>query len=172
MCQISDRLIDWLKCSCLVFIVLLVWDCVLWSCVGGAIAAIPAYFIAKSYSHNHFPARYTTPLEPYVAEHLCSILSLDVMDDRCQSGEVYAIEFFRDIQRHYRRGVPREEVDGELGVYLVDCGEWESSSDAGWLRRCYYDFKGDGEYVLTILYTRWWSDPDDFEGQVWGYPRW
>jgi hypothetical protein len=161
----------WLKYGCLILITALIWDCVLWSSVGGTIAAVSLYSMGKNYVRHRFPVRYTTPLNPHVAEHLCGVLSLDAMDERCQGGDVYAVEFFQDIQRHYGFGTPREEVDRELGVYLIGCEEWENSSDAGWLRRCHYDMRGDGEYELTILYCGGRSDPEDFEEWVWSFPR-
>jgi hypothetical protein len=169
----------WLRCGCLALVAVLAWDCVLWS----AIAAIPLSLIGKSYVHNHFPARYTVPLEAPVAEHLCELLELDSSDERCQGNEAYAVEFFADIRQHYNRGTFREQVDEEIGVYRVGCDEWvlDDTDVLGWFQRCHYDFTGDGEYVLTIKYhvsapscydgsfDERCPVPADLEGRVWGY---
>ena len=173
------KLPSWVKCGCLALTAILMWDCLLWS----AITAVPVYLAGKSYAHRHFPARYTTPLETSIVAHLCSVLGLDSADERCQGYEVYAVEFFADIRRHYGRGTSRERVDEGIGEYLVGCDEWvlESSDCLGCFQRCTYDFRGDGEYLLTFRfnvhdpscyngsYDGGCLIPGDSDGQVWEY---
>jgi hypothetical protein len=99
--------------------------------------------------YDHFPKIYTRPLEPSVAAHLCDTLQLAPADRRCQGQAVYTPDFFPDMVRHYpKQDTPREQVDKEIGAYLVGCSEWVATISDGIFQECYYRFPDDGAYVL------------------------
>ena len=106
-----------------------------------------------------FPQRQTTPLQSTVILHLCEILNLPENDIRCQANEAYAFEFLFDLKKKYQF-MSRDEIDGEIGEYLVDCGDWILSASDGIFQSCTYDFNGDGIFTLSIGYRKN-TMPDD-----------
>jgi hypothetical protein len=101
---------------------------------------------------SRFPALYTNPLDSSVAAQLCNVLKLNPQDSRCQDSDVYIVEFLPDIEAHFEKRSPREQVDLEIGEYLIGCDEWFSTVSDGLFQHCHYDFHGDGVYVLEISY--------------------
>jgi hypothetical protein len=125
--------------------------------------------------YSNFPQIYTYPLEASVVAHLCDTLQLAPADQRCQSQAVYTLDFFPDIARRYsKKDMPREQVDQEIGAYLVGCSEWVATTSDGAFQTCCYRFLNDRACV-SITYQQGY-DPiysprlpqGNSGGQVWG----
>ncbi len=118
---------------------------------------IVSCFVAFIYSlHGEFwylfPQNYTNPLKPSVATHLCKILELPERDVRCQGDEVYSFDFLMDLKYKFAP-VPRDEIDNEIGAYLVECNDWILTASDGVNQGCTYDFSGDGVFTFIVAYT-------------------
>lgn len=104
--------------------------------------------------YNNFPQLYTRPLEPSVAAHLCDTLPLAAADRRCQGQAVYTLDFFPQMAKHYsEKDTPREQVDKEIGAYLVGCGAWYATTSDGIFQECSYRFPNDRANV-SITYRQ------------------
>jgi hypothetical protein len=128
----------------------------------------------RSYWRNH-PEQLTSPLPSSVIIHLCTILERDKTDHRCQGKKTYTFEFFQDIYDRYTpviEWMPMQQVDNEIGIYLKSCTEWKEiplagdSVADGFLRKCSYDFHGDGNFVLDITFRTYGITLDETTGKV------
>jgi hypothetical protein len=75
-------------------------------------------------------------------------------------GTIYAFHFFPEIRKRYSRTTLRQIVDDEIGSYLVICENHRTLSDGGYTA-CYYDFQGDGAYMVEVNYAGLYSLGED-----------
>jgi hypothetical protein len=65
-----------------------------------------------------------------------------------------------------------EQVNDEIGIYLVNCTEWKEiflagdSVDFGFTRKCSIDFQGDSNFILNITFRTYGVNLDETTGIV------
>ena len=101
------------------------------------------------------PKIFTTPLEPSVVSDVCNILELTENDPRRQTKLMYAYEFFPDFHKRYANDISQQQIDNEIGKYLVNCTDWEVDKFDGVTEQfCIYDFRGDRLFTLYFRFSK------------------
>jgi len=106
----------------------------------------------------------TTPLPPEKIAILCENFDLP-QDFRLCSGkkEIYGPDFYeiiRDTFRPYEEynidsseAATYDEVEEKLGTFKYDCLPVVQQADGFTYFRCAYDLRGDGEFIIGIIFT-------------------
>jgi hypothetical protein len=99
---------------------------------------------------------YTIPVTETAKKDLCDKFSISI-ERLCEAGnDIYGPEFIPAIKNYYDRPtekISREEVEENLGPYLVSCGGIIEQADAT-LIYCVYDFAGDCAFPISIRYVQ------------------
>jgi len=132
-----------------------------------AILILPiAYLVYINFFHykDDWKQR-TTPLPLESVKILCENFNLDEKDTLCNGKKiVYGPDFYeiiRDAFRPYEayqiessEATTYDEVDEKIGTFSHnECGQVIEESDGFMYFRCWYDLRGDGEFIIGILYT-------------------
>lgn len=159
------------------------WDVILFSLFILVLGALGIIIIAVSlYAGGYYDyqsrlnnvSQYTTTLPNATLSELCNSLGLDLNEVRCRD-DVYAVELYAYAVNKYGLFTPRMIVDNEIGKYLVECQAWRSTPSDGVYQDCVYDFRGDGVYVMQILFQDGYPKTNELNavpdnnlvGQVW-----
>ena len=98
------------------------------------------------------PQLFIDALPSEVIVDLCNTLELGDSDERCRGGDTLSVAFVPDFIARYESGATREQIDREIGTYLVECSEWVETPSDGIFQSCRYDFNGDGAYTILVVY--------------------
>jgi hypothetical protein len=120
------------------------------------------YYTVHDFVLTTAPQLFTSPLEPPVVSDICRILDLDEKDPRCQAKATYTYEFFPDFHKRYQVGTSQQQIDQDIGNYLIGCTEWTTAKFDGETDQfCFYDFRGDGMFTLYFhMFKQSCDDPN------------
>jgi len=106
----------------------------------------------------------TTPLPQDAIETLCNSFNLTKDNSLCNdTKEVYAFDFYdaiRDDFKPYeayeidlRESATYQEVEKKIGVFKYECEPPIHQADGFSYFGCNYDFRGDREFIMHIMYS-------------------
>jgi hypothetical protein len=114
--------------------------------------------------HRNDWKKRTTPLSRETINSLCRDFEIQASDPKCNGkSTVYAPDFFDTIQRTFKPyqtyKLPRnqagtyDEVEQKLGSFKYECEPTVHQADGFIYSVCYYDLRGDREFILAIVYA-------------------
>jgi len=124
-----------------------------------------AYYFIDDFVHRNFPEKFTNPMKHEDAEYLCKLLELPMNDTRCETTPTYSFSFFPELRKRYPPGKNIQIVDNEIGRY-ASCDEWHESFSDGTFKSCNYDFTGDGQYTMYLLFRKE-NDSASVNAEIW-----
>lgn len=114
-------------------------------------------------SHQDDWKKRTTPLPPETVATLCTNFELDKDNRLCnQKKDVYGADFYSIIRDTFRpiddeldssKASTYDEVEKRLGSFKDECEPTVYQADGFAYFNCIYDLRGDGEFIIGIMYT-------------------
>jgi len=107
----------------------------------------------------------TTPLPHATIDTLCASFNLEKSHPLCNDskGDIYGPDFYeiiRDTFRPYEayeipssESATYEEVEEKIGMFKYECRDVITNGDGFSYFRCWYDLRGDREFIIGIMYT-------------------
>jgi hypothetical protein len=106
----------------------------------------------------------TTPLPMDIIMTLCFNFDLDKSHPLCSGKkDVYGPDFYdilRDTFRPYEEyeipsseSATYEEVEEKIGMFKYECRDVITNGDGFSYFRCWYDLRGDREFIIGIIYS-------------------
>jgi len=136
--------------------------------IGMALCAIVGLLILF-YGYMHFVyygddwKQRTTPLPLKTITVLCENFKLEKNPLCTGKKVVYAPDFYGIIRDAFRpfeaygiassEAATYDEVEKKIGVFRYECEDVIQESDGFTYFRCDYDLRGDGEFIIDIMYT-------------------
>lgn len=106
----------------------------------------------------------TTPLPRETISVLCTNFDLEEDHHLCTGKkDVYVPDFYGIIRDTFRpfeayeikssEAATYDEVEEKIGIFKYECERVVTTGDGFTFFTCYYDLRGDGEFIIGIMYT-------------------
>jgi len=133
----------------------------------GLVAGFIALFWGISqiyiYFHRDDWKRRTTPLPFQTVLILCKNLQIGMSNRLCNNtNDVYGPDFYPVISKTLkpyvykydkRESMNFDDVEEKIGIFRYDCEPVVTTADGFSYYRCHYDFHGDREFIIGILFS-------------------
>jgi hypothetical protein len=118
----------------------------------------------KQASHSDDWKRRTTPLPKETIDLLCHDFELPSDDSLCDGNkDVYALDFVKVIRDTFRtyeafgiessEAATYDQVEEKIGTFKYECEPVTYQADGFSYFVCFYDLRGDREFIITVFYT-------------------